>query len=128
MDKLKILSLYLPYKLKGKEYSNSNRTFELDEVCSSCKQPAVWSEIGGLSSRIDCIPILRPLSDLEDNKFESIFVQSDIDNILDVYRIDGSLDTIEYYLVEKLLSLHFDIFNLIKKSFAIDINSLKNEN
>jgi len=66
-------------------------------------------------------PILRPLSDLQNPEWLKQLLQEDIDNIIDTYRIDGHLDVIEYYLVNRLLKNHFDVFGLIEKGLAVQI-------
>ena len=57
-------------------------------------------------------PIVKPISDLLKSDYADIFVQEDIDNIIDCYRVDKSLDVIENYLVEKLINLGFDIISI----------------
>lgn len=68
--------------------------------------------------------ILIPLSELNKPQWLDVFVSNDIDNILEAYRIDKSLDVIEYYLVEMLIKNHFDVFGLIEKGLAINKNTL----
>lgn len=55
-------------------------------------------------------PILRPLSDLDDG----------YDNTPE------SLQECTYSYIQILLSNHYDIFGLIEKGLAIDINTLEN--
>jgi hypothetical protein len=33
-------------------------------------------------------------------------------------------DDVDYWIVEKLIEWHFDVFGLIKKGLAIDVNNL----
>ena len=61
--------------------------------------------------------ILRPLSDLEYTKFE---FQND-EYVVDM-GLSSSLSWTDW---EYLFSNHFDVFGLIKKGLAIDINTLE---
>ena len=72
----------------------------------------------------DCIPILRPLSDLTKRDWDKIFTTDDIDDILTIFQSDKSMDCVEYYLVNILLSYHFDIFGLVEEGLALDINTI----
>ena len=65
-------------------------------------------------------PILRPLSDLK--TFEII----DVDQVVE-YRFN-SVNLVKlnlYWQVELLFENHFDVFGLIEKGLAIDINTIK---
>jgi hypothetical protein len=77
--------------------------------------------------------ILRPLSDLNkeiefnENLFIpnhhplfKIFINADMD-----WFIDNCPFFVDYGQVQKLLEWHFDVFGLIEKGLAIDINTLK---
>lgn len=116
---LKHLSAYLPYKLKTVNFN----------VGKHLGKPLI-SEI--IASNIMCFldgstyakPILRPLSDLTKEVWDNVFVNDDIDKILSVYESDKHLGCVENYLVNILLSHHFDIFNLLENNLAIDINTL----
>ena len=69
-------------------------------------------------------PILRPLSDLTKGDWDKIFTTDDIDDILTIFQSDKSMDCVEYYLVNILLSYHFDIFGLVEEGLALDINTI----
>lgn len=79
-------------------------------------------------------PLLRPLSDLtkeiEHNgeRFVPIdyFLGDDGDNILNAAQIKD-FSGVEYSLVTKLLSWHFDIYSLIPQGLAIPIKPIDNE-
>lgn len=76
--------------------------------------------------------ILRPLSDLtkeiEHNgeKFVPIdyFLGEDSDLVYNACLIHNDFSYLPYNLVQLLLEWHFDIFALIEKGLAIDINTL----
>lgn len=96
-----------------------------------------------------CKPILRPLSDLEKeidhngerfvpikwfesniNKSINIYlpINKDMDLEIDIETEDYSqtIDLFDGYIsVQKLLEWHFDVFGLIDKGLAIDINTIK---
>jgi hypothetical protein len=86
-------------------------------------------------------PILRPLSDIFKEikvngerymPFEELYADCDTDTereffiILedDVSRISDIVLFASYTTVEKLISMHFDVFGLIPDGLAVDINTL----
>lgn len=126
---LKHLAPYLPYSLKvemeGKKCNvawMSTKNIAVHRPCGI----GDYKRIQWKYAHLNIKPFLKPLSQLNNNEWKSIFVQSDIDDILDKYRIDGTLDCVEHYLVQILVKHHFDISGLIEAGLAIDINTLKN--
>ena len=135
---IKHLAPYLPYKLKIRcgEISHPILTCaDTNEFEISVKEVFINSAYK---------PILRPLSDLtKEIKIDSIkFIPAEIlfsveNNELQDFRDFGEIpeywkDALkikqkfyDYYQVEFLLEWHFDIFGLIKKGLAVDINTLK---
>lgn len=87
----------------------------------------------------DCMPILRPLSDLTKEieyggeKFVPIEKLIELDgmsniaemNVLGSYIQNSGLKFVPFSVVELLILWHFDIADLISKNQAIDINTLK---
>lgn len=86
----------------------------------------------------DCKPILRPLSDLtkeidvNGEKFVPIEKVQDWNTSIDfakefkaLLEDERWLSTTSYLLVELLFEWHFDVFGLIEKGLAIDINTLE---
>jgi len=80
----------------------------------------------------NCKPILKPIADLntlihkdelECTYFDWILVEYDI-NIFKFLDTHG-LEKLPYEVMEYLLEHHFDIFGLIEKKQAVDINTLK---
>ena len=124
---LKHLAPYLPYKLKG--------NYEVSEVVPSAK-----FELRSKDLRTDNIdfflnyakPILRPLSDLtkeievNGDKFIPHIKLGGRPNLkdYDIEYLSKNIDNMSYGLVSKLIEWHFDVFGLIQKGLAIDINSL----
>ena len=109
---LKHLAPYLPYGLKG--------NYEVSEVVPSAK-----FELRNKELRTDNIdfflsfakPILRPISDLKKNEFPfklGTYTQN----------FKFTLENTEYQFIERMIELHFDVFGLIEKGLAIDINTL----
>jgi hypothetical protein len=85
-------------------------------------------------------PILRPLSDLtkeievNGEKFVPFkwfnFINSDIDFETQIIALSNDirwLNSTYYVIIEKLFEWHFDVFGLIEKGLAIDINTLKQQ-
>jgi len=110
---LKCLAAYLPYGLKGAEY-NGAYLYELQSVSF---------EGAGfrLPERIDCKPILRPLSDLTKEELIEQGFWHHIDFL--THEKQNPIEA-PYFMVEYLLSKHFDVFGLIEAGLAIDINTL----
>lgn len=137
--KLKHLAPYLPYRLKGLA-QNEFYSGEIETINSLCEDEIVTSA--------DCItygsfkPILIPLSyltkeiEVNGEKFVPIeklkerdsdieflgFYQSTFAFIIDEKAV--GIMAIPYYIIQQLIEWHFDIFNLIEKGLAVDINTI----
>lgn len=149
---LKHLAPYLPYKLKvtfesDDEYQHS--LIGLDITRYGGKLISPFEDYG--TCEIERVrPILRPLSDLTkeiehnresfvpvewfeigDDSNESLeydFVNIKIIEKLEViavHKIHRELSFIPYGVVQKLFEWHFDVFGLIDKGLAVDINTLE---
>ena len=136
---LRRLAPYLPYKLKV--------TFEADEyqhemvgLCICSQGVDIISPYGdfGKANAEDVIPILRPLSDLDNhlrNEFEKLDrgyaydkIAVDLfceENGVDEYIENIDLKSLPYECVEYMFEHHYDVFSLIDQDLAIDINTLK---
>ena len=121
MEKLELkhLAPYLPYGLKIKTKGGIVKLLAFDIN--------LWE-----SNKLELKPILRPLSDLTDEQkkiiyFDVIGTDNDMYGTLDEF-IDYLGETNEYHLpyciYRQLLEWHFDLFGLIEKGLAVDINSL----
>jgi hypothetical protein len=117
---LKHLAPYLPYRLKG--------NYEVSEVVPSAKFELRNKELR--NDNIDFFlsyakPILRPLSDLtkeiEVNEKKFIPIE-ELD--MDIPFTSDLLFLVTYGDVQKLLEWHFDVFELIQKGLAVDINTI----
>lgn len=129
---LKHLSCYLPYGLKYKatEYNYNN----VIDTLYSLKTLSSSDEFGVDGYTSNWIkPILRPLSDLKKEievngvrfvplveLFGSWAILSG--NVDVMSKVD--LNSRSFNTTQKLLELHFDVFGLIEKGLAIDINTL----
>ena len=107
---LKHLSGYLPYGLNLKintPFGTFHRKFELD-----CGHDFNLHLFEG-----NVKPILRPISELSKNEFPFE---------LGTYTSDFKfvLENTEFQFVSKMFELHFDVYGLIEKGLAIDINTL----
>lgn len=142
MEKLEHLTPYLPYGLKvvhifrekkeyhkliGIEYNNAI----IVSVGSYLQNKNTYGKrINVDIGRIK--PILRPLSDLTKEEYFSVWKfemdeESLIFHFLDLDFESRFLDKYSLSFWNDLLSKHFDIFGLIEKGLAIDINTLTNE-
>lgn len=141
---LKHIAPYLPYGLKGRVDKESylqeerERIGELKtiDLADHNYELAVYGDLGYFLCDIsDFKPILRPLSDLtkeiEVNGEIVIPIdyistsKADKQQMLNRIENNQSIDVFEYWKIEKLLSLHFDVFGLIEQGLAIDIDDLQ---
>ena len=129
---LKHLACYLPYGLNLVVGSMDDYSrFGSEEMVS----------LGGLtelSTDIDCRdykdvkPILRPLSDLNKSKQFIHDLRSEENNAMLLWGVevrDESFisyynDELKFSVLEYLYKNHFDVFELIPKGLAIDMNTL----
>jgi len=110
---LKHLAPYLPYGLKIQS-CNIETVIGLKNNC------VIVEEFSFPYPICNCKPILRPLSELTTE-----FINSD--NFLKEFQpefIVGNRYEWSYGFVDRLFQLHFDIYGLIEKGLAIDINTL----
>jgi hypothetical protein len=124
---LKHLAPYLPYGLKF--YDNNIKecstlfSIDFNDKYFSCLADDNYEVYN--SDEYDYKPILRPLSDLtkeiEVNGKKFIPIQ---ETDIDIPFTSNYYFLVAYGDVEKLLQFHFDVFGLIEKELAIDINSL----
>ena len=125
---IKHLTPYLLFDLKCKIY---------DDIASLT--PILFAELATkpdyLENRI-VKPILRPLSDLVKeievdgerfapyenlkSEYKTILAFSDAINKIREYRINE----VRYGVIQKLIEWHFDVFGLIEKGLALDINTV----
>ncbi len=125
------------YKLAGVEHQRYIRCYLNHK---EIPQPKINSEIHSIK------PILHPLSDLKkeierlkseyfnyfnipssEDKWQSI--ERDLITISGVKEIPNTLklfliENLPRWVTEKLLEWHFDVFGLIEKGYAVDINKL----
>jgi len=121
---LKHLAGYLPYELliTKSDWDNYMRLTLCSDYLYDSKNKYDIGIVDTLSFQAK--PILRPLSDLTKNEWNDIFVNDDIDYILNIYQSDNHLGCVEYYLVNLLLKNHFDIYGLIENNLAINKNTI----
>ena len=124
------LAPYLPYELRFSDgtilYSIDidNELMLLDTKTSGISNHRIeWGNI---------LPVLRPISDLDLNEFvENIkIVDLSVDDFVNggLLRTFYHLDLLENYeIMSELFKNHFDVFGLIEKGLAIDINTLSVE-
>lgn len=141
MEKLELkhLAPYLPYKLMVKVFDEEKKV--MNSTNSSSKN---WVGIGAcIKWSENCKPILRPLSDLMPKSNYKFLNKPDVELLGRkitspaseywgwVYFQEGKMGwnknilDFEYWFVDLLLKHHFDVFGLIEKNLAIDINTLK---
>jgi hypothetical protein len=77
----------------------------------------------------DIKPILRPLSDLSKDDFgeyliEELYTLDFEKQILSILEDIRWVNQCDYLLIQLLIEKHYDVFGLIEKGLAIDINTL----
>lgn len=142
---LKYLSAYLPYGVNGNWIDENGKGWihdliglnsrgDMQVLLMACDGSVNWYNIKEFK------PILRPLTDLtkeiEHNGEKVVFVEYLEENSPIAFNpikelVEPLMENInwishvEYYLIQHLLSWHFDCFSLIDNDLAININSLK---
>lgn len=126
---LKHLSAYLPYELQLKttvwQRNISKHITSIEMLCTYL--------IDNKDDYTEFLPILRPLSQIKEY-FEPIFETDEEVNEYLSYEattpfsvdeiINYKFEYLPYGTCQVLLKHHFDLFGLIEKSLAIDINTL----
>lgn len=130
----KHLAPYLPYKLKGiYEMSSKQKqeTLQAIDTLGKCRtdEDLRWFEIKMFK------PILQPL--FNDNFDYTIFLMDNFpeekwadayNGIMNGVGFGVKIEQIPYELHEFLFENHIDVFGLIEKGLAIDINTLSVQN
>lgn len=138
--KLEHIAAYLTYGLKCHNMGNS------DDKGIPIVQEIIGLDLDGVLVSFehedehyifsDTLPILRPLSDLTKeidvngekfvpiNKFNRESRQQ-LEKELSITNANLICDFLNYEIIKKLISWHFDIHGLIEQGLAIDINTLK---
>ncbi|AGO48387.1 hypothetical protein Phi10:1_gp046 [Cellulophaga phage phi10:1] len=125
---LKDLACYLPYDLKIK-------TGDYIRTLSISITTTTEISLSNVLCDIGYKPILRPLSDLSKKKQIAEYYCSFFDHLERInsstkdtqncaLMLDGSIEFHYWNDYQFLLEHHFDIFGLIEKGLAIDINTL----
>jgi len=117
---LKHLAPYLPYDLEVLKTNEENKKIKMRSL-KKINNAIYINEIYVHTKKFK--PILRPLSDLKSccDIYEMIqeYASGDLRWV-----IVGDLGEITYSTMQLLLQHHFDVFGLISKGLAIDINTL----
>lgn len=138
--KIEYLSKYLPYGLKV--MMNDGLIYWMHDTSGVVRQGDSLHSVSIADClRSSCKPILRPLSDLNQEveilgenfipikklgtRYSSIVCDIYKNTInLDVNDFD-SINLLHYRVVfDKLYSMHFDLFRLIDNGLAIDVNTI----
>tara|TARA_R110002124_G_scaffold281430_1_gene455747 strand:+ start:96191 stop:96622 length:432 start_codon:yes stop_codon:yes gene_type:complete len=135
---IKELAPYLPYGLKIDSGGFEDTRIMDADIESNCKIINI-----GACIRMQYKPLLRPLSDLTKEEYWKLSGKDSKDSFGFWYGKDKrygflhfegytsrqySLDIINkipYYAFEFLVKNHFDVFGLIEKGLAIDLNTIK---
>jgi len=111
--RLKHLAPYLPY---GLTVISFHHNIDSEEIVEGLNKDEFITDVDTFEF-IHGKPILRPLCDLESEEFENRILNRE-------YIIDKEADAdLSYYEWRYLFEEHFDVFGLIEKGLAIDINT-----
>lgn len=144
--KLEHLAPYLPYDLKITHVGQPEVMYTMNTIINSCFIGDHSNLDDEYNTKLYLIkPILRPLSDLtkEIEVNGKKFVPAEYLWMCDIaewksFEIYGKIPDYwdacmkvipyetEYRTMQKLFKMHFDVFGLIEKGLAIDINDVKN--
>lgn len=124
---------YLPYRLQCRTFQHPEVPLELKGLT---KYEGVFSLYSEFKSPYDRFkPILRPLSDLIKDEFTSQILinwgddlskkheMKFLNEIIDEMKF-SDYNNLRYDFIKFLCKNHFDVFGLIEKGLAIDINTL----
>jgi hypothetical protein len=129
---LKHLAPYLPYQLNCMAQGEDKQSFEFQGVSD-----VTWIDLHEIGRTVceqynieDVFPILRPLSDFEGAIIRDIRIDLELSHnqvveFLNFMAGAINLKNITYSLFLSLCEKHIDVFGLIEKGLAIDINTLK---
>jgi len=119
---LKHYAAYLPYNVECKRSNLEGNIFQLNtetiEFAVNNKDLLILRKITDLNKEIE----------IDGEKFVPIEKLSPVPNFFNIDFIIKHPLACNYELIEKLLSWHFDVFDLINNGLAVDFNELKKIN
>lgn len=123
---LKHLALYLPYGLMINCDFKDGDVMALKLEGLTIQEAFLDGADWNYKDNTDFKPILRPLSDLTPKYLGELNLDISTEIQLDKVATKFILPTdVNYTIFIVLLKNHFDVFGLIEKGLAIDINTLK---
>lgn len=135
MQSLEHIAAYLPYKLQllwtGSHESNKDET-----LVSTLTIEKVREVITGHNKHATVKPILKPMSNLSNKELQIAmwdkghsshidWTTTEREGWISKYGYDYWIKDIPYVIMTYLFENHYDIFGLIEKGLAVDINSIK---
>lgn len=114
---LKHLAAYLPYGIKLEAdyiHKGFKTLLVVQNPTNSLRNGLTIPEAIEYNAK----PVLRPIEDLKKNDFSDVLGHFTHDYVF-------ILDETNYWFVQKMLELHFDVFGLIPEGLAVDMNTLK---
>lgn len=134
---LKEVAPYLPYGLKVKYKGQIKELLGLKNHSPWSSQTMVCVNKGEWTYEYEIKPILRPLSDLQ-NKELDFWIEFELKtNQFDAeYLIEALVNKtffakdihFSFKIYQALFEMHFDVFGLIEKGLAININEINYKN
>ena len=119
---LKHIAPYFPFKMKYKNTKNDN-IYTMRSLSSEINMVDFgWGDAMELQ---EVIPIFKPMSELTENEAKDGHYMSGFSNYGALQILTNNPLLGHYFMVTYLLENHYDIFGLIEKGLAIDINNLK---
>ena len=143
MDKLTIneLKWYLGTGLKFYDIYSEQIFGEIEKIDLHLGEITLFKSMSTIQAKIDYVnqlehnykPLLYPLSSLTEYREDLGFVPIEelaihlFDKETRGYILDGQVNAMPYWVVQKLYSWHIDVHNLIDRNLAINIKTLKDE-
>ena len=122
---LKHLAPYLPYGLKCKLKDQGKETIGELSGCYSDNSYAFFDTVESEHGFEDIKPILRPLKDLTKPHFHD-GTENQNTRFWEFEIRKGYIVGLGYDSFVELIKHHYDVFGLIPKGLAIDINTIEN--
>jgi hypothetical protein len=126
---LKHLAPYLPYALRIKTKHGFHTMETLNGWLVNGDHEESYSYEDHPNETLEFKPILRPLSDLSKDDFgeyliEELYTLDFEKQILRILEDIRWVNQCDYLLIQLLIEKHYDVFGLMEKGLAIDINTL----
>lgn len=121
------IGIFCGFDFNGQPVRFMNYTIAYNWKVEPDSQDIDWLVFNDAETISRCKPILKPLSDITNDQLKTLSRLQRGGYIADGIKllIENNPLNAKYKVVEKLFEWHFDVFRLIKKGCAIDINTIQ---